>query len=173
MKEELVVLVDRNDGAIGVGRKSEVHRMGQLHRAVSVFIINSKYEILLQQRAAEKYHSPLLWSNAACTHPREGESPCNAAERRLQEEMGMHVALDKILDFIYKAELGDGMVEHEFDHVFLGKSDNLPKINPNEVASYDYVSIDELLEAIALAPENYTEWFKIVLDRVVDAIKEY
>lgn len=164
--EEQVILVDEHDHEIGTMGKLQAHQDGVLHRAISIFIFNDKGELLLQQRAADKYHSPLQWTNSCCTHPRQGELPMEAAIRRLGEEMNMSCSLIWKYSFIYKAELGDGLTEHELDHVYLGISNIEPVPNPAEVAGWKYLSLENVEIEIAEKPEMYTAWFKIMLDRV-------
>ena len=158
--EEQVILVNEKDEPIGLMGKMEAHEKGLLHRAFSVFVFNSKQEVLLQQRAACKYHSP----NTCCSHPREGESNLQAGERRLQEEMGMRVSLKEVFSFIYKAPFDNGLTEHEYDHVLVGYSDLQPRINPEEVASWKWLSLEAIKEDILQAPERYTAWFKIIFE---------
>ena len=162
--EEKVILVNEKDEPIGLMEKMEAHEKGLLHRAFSVFIFNSKQEVLLQQRAACKYHSPNLWTNTCCSHPREGETNLQAGERRLQEEMGMRVPLREVFSFIYKAPFDNGLTEHEYDHVLVGYSDLQPQINPEEVASWKWLSLEAIKEDILQAPERYTAWFKIIFE---------
>jgi len=161
-----VILVDENDKPIGTMPKFEAHEKGFLHRAFSVFIFNSKGELLLQQRSLSKYHSPGLWTNTCCSHPRETELIEEAAERRLKEEMGLLCKLEKKFYFIYKTTFDNGLTEHEFDHVFFGKSDQYPKINADEVLSWNYFSFEEIENELALRPEMFTEWFKICFQKV-------
>jgi isopentenyl-diphosphate delta-isomerase len=161
---EQVVLVDQNDNKTGVMEKLQAHLEGRLHRAISVFIFNSKGELLLQQRAAGKYHSANLWTNTCCSHPRPGERVHDAAERRLYEEMGLKCDLKAIFSFVYKAHLDNNITEYEFDHVFTGITDDIPLPDPAEAASWKYMNMDTLDAAIKAAPEKYTEWFKICLD---------
>ncbi len=164
--EEKVILVDRNDQEIGTMGKLQAHQEGALHRAISIFIFNINGELLLQQRAAEKYHSPLLWTNTCCTHPRKGELLKDAALRRLEEEMGMTCALTWKYSFIYRVEMENGLTENELDHVFFGISDVAPVPNPAEVAGWKYMSMENVKLAIAESPEQYTAWFKIMLDKI-------
>jgi len=164
VKEE-VILVDVNDTPLGLMDKMEAHEKGLLHRAFSVFVINSNNELLLQQRAFSKYHSGGLWTNTCCSHPRNGESNLEAAHRRLQEEMGFDCTLTKLLDFVYRAELDKGLTEHEFDHVFIGKWQGEPKINPLEVAAFKWMDVYKLEKDILDNPSNYTEWFKIIYQK--------
>lgn len=161
MGKEFVVLVDENDNETGLMEKMEAHEKAILHRAFSIFIFNSKGEMLIHRRALTKYHTPGLWTNACCSHPRKSESLNDATNRRLMEEMGMRCELKKAFDFVYKADVGQGLTEHEFDHVFVGTTDELPLINPDEVDSYKYISLPELRKWIAEQPELFTAWFKI------------
>lgn len=169
--EEYVILVDQNDNKVGLMEKMEAHEKGLLHRAFSVFVVNSAGELMMHQRAFEKYHSGGLWTNTCCSHPRDGETTEEAVHRRLQEEMGFDCEVRKMFDFIYKAELDLGMTEHELDHLFIGYYDGLPQINKNEVAAWKWMSIDDVKSDIEAAPQNYTEWFKIVFERFVEASK--
>ena len=163
--EEKVILVNEKDEPIGLMGKMEAHEKGLLHRAFSVFVFNSKQEVLLQQRAACKYHSPNLWTNTCCSHPRAGETNQQAGERRLQEEMGLQVPLQEVFSFIYKAPFDNGLTEHEYDHVLVGYSDAQPQINPEEVASWKWLSLEAIKEDILQAPEQYTAWFKIIFEK--------
>lgn len=166
IEKEFVVLVDANDNDIGTMEKMEAHEKAVLHRAFSIFIFNTKGEMLIHQRAFSKYHTPGLWTNACCSHPRLGETLQQATSRRLREEMGMEADIQKIFDFVYKADVGQGLIEHEFDHVFVGTTDVLPNINREEVETYSYIKMDDLRNDINLHPEKYTVWFKIAFDRV-------
>jgi isopentenyl-diphosphate delta-isomerase len=165
--EEKVVLVDKKDKSIGLMNKQEAHVKGVLHRAFSVFIFNSNNQLLLQQRAFSKYHSGGMWTNTCCSHPRDQESVIAAGKRRLEEEMGMSCELTKVFDFIYKAKMENDLYEHEFDHVLFGYSDELPKLNKEEVESYKYKSLRDIQIEIVKTPELYTEWFKICFKEVV------
>jgi isopentenyl-diphosphate delta-isomerase len=160
---EYVVLVNDNDMPLGTMEKMEAHERGKLHRAFSVFIFNKKGEMLLQRRADEKYHSPGLWTNAACSHPRPGEDVSDAARRRLKEEMGLECDLKEIFSFKYKANVGDGMIEHEYDHVLTGTCDDEPSPDPEEVSDWKYMNMKDLLDDIKKNPKQYTEWFKIAV----------
>ena len=166
MMEEQIILVDDNDNEIGTMEKQEAHLKGKLHRAISVFIFNSKGDLLLQQRAISKYHSGGLWSNACCTHPRKGESTEKAAKRRLVEEMGMRCDLNFRFSFVYRAELTNGLIEHEFDHVYFGESDDEPILNAEEAENFKYENIYSLISNIKKNGSEYTEWFKICLEEV-------
>lgn len=163
---EHVVLVDEKDTQIGIMEKMAAHIVPRLHRAFSIFIFNSKGELLLQQRAFSKYHSPGLWTNTCCSHPRDGETLEAATARRLMEEMGLSCDMHEVFTFIYKAPVGLGLIEHEFDHVWFGQSDDVPAINTEEVASYKYMSLDDIAEDMKAHPESYTEWFKISFEEV-------
>lgn len=165
---EFVVLVDENDNEIGIQEKIKAHKDAKLHRAFSIFIFNSEGEMLLQQRACDKYHSGCLWTNATCSHPRPGENIEQAAHRRLQEEMGFDTELTKSFDFIYKAEFDQGLTEHEFDHVFLGQYDGPIKLNAEEAEDYKWIDLNTLKKEIKDNPDRYTVWFRIALDRVLN-----
>lgn len=162
--EERVVLVNPQDEVLGLMEKMQAHENALLHRAFSVFLFNDKGEMLLQQRAAGKYHSPLQWTNACCSHPRENETYLDAAKRRLQEELGISAELTERFHFLYKADVGQGLWEHELDYVFTGEYNGDFTLNPEEVADIKYISIDELKREIEESPERYTEWFKIIWD---------
>ena len=163
---ENVILVDGKDNPIGLMEKQAAHVTPHLHRAFSIFIFNSKGELLLQQRAFSKYHSPGLWTNTCCSHPRAGETLEEATSRRLMEEMGMACPMHEVYTFIYKAPVGEGLTEHEFDHVFIGQSDDIPCINTDEVESWKYMNLNDLEKDIELHPEHYTEWFKITFEEM-------
>ena len=165
MKEEQVILVNQNDEQIGLMPKMEAHEKALLHRAFSVFIFNDDNELMLQQRALDKYHSPGLWTNTCCSHQREGESNIQAGKRRLKEEMGFVVDLEESISFIYKAPFDNGLTEHEFDHVLIGKYNGIPNINPDEVADWKWMPIEAVKEDMLLHPELYTEWFKIIFEK--------
>lgn len=167
-----VILVNENDVEIGLMAKLEAHQKGLLHRAFSIFIFNTKGELLLQQRASDKYHSAGLWSNTCCSHPLPYEGTENAAVRRLEEEMGLEAPLHFIFSFLYKAELENGLTEHEFDHVFWGVSDHEPIINTSEVSNFKYISVEALSEDMLQHPYKYTEWLKICFADVIRKINE-
>jgi len=162
MIEEQVVLVDKEDNKIGLMPKMEAHEKALLHRAFSVFIMNDLGELMLQQRASTKYHSPLLWTNTCCSHQRDGETNIGAGKRRLQEEMGFVTNLKELFSFIYKAPFDNGLTEHELDHVMLGNYNGIPVINSQEVASYKWMTPEAIKEDIKCQPEVYTAWFKII-----------
>ena len=165
MIKERVIVVNEKDEKIGLMPKMEAHEKAVLHRAFSVFIFNSKNELMLQQRAAHKYHSPLLWTNTCCSHQRDGESNIEAGTRRLKEEMGFTTHLKEVTSFIYKAPFDNGLTEHEFDHVMLGHYENRPIINRKEVESWKWMPLETVKEDIAIQPELYTAWFKIIFDK--------
>ena len=172
MSIEKVILVDENDNQVGLMPKLEAHQKGLLHRAFSIFIFNSKYELLLQKRASSKYHSGGLWTNTCCSHPREGEDTLDAANRRLIEEMGIETSLRKVHDFIYKAELDNNLTEHEFDHVFYGIYNEDPIINKDEADDFKWIDMDSLNEDIKTNGNNYTIWFKIAFEYFYNYLKK-
>jgi isopentenyl-diphosphate delta-isomerase len=165
--EDLVVLVDENDNQIGTEEKMKAHQNGNLHRAFSIFIFNDKEELLLQQRALSKYHSPGLWTNTCCSHPRPTEQTLDAAHRRLKEEMGFDCDLEEIFSFKYKTVFDNGLTEHEYDHVFIGKYNNDPKINSLEVNAYKWVNLSWLEKDIKNHSEIYTSWLKICFENLL------
>lgn len=164
MVEEKVILVDRNDNPIGLMNKLEAHEKAVLHRAFSVFILNDKKELMLQQRAHLKYHSPLLWTNTCCSHQRENETNIQAGTRRLREEMGFETELKEMFHFIYKAPFDNGLTEHELDHVMIGYYNDVPKINPEEVESWKWMKIEDVKNDMIVNPDMYTVWFKIIFE---------
>ncbi len=172
MKEENVILVDENDKQIGTMPKMEAHEKALLHRAFSVFIMNNKGETMLQQRAANKYHTPLLWTNTCCSHQRVGESNIEAGKRRLEEEMGFVAELEELFSFIYKAPFDNGLTEHELDHVMMGSYEGEPNINPAEVADWKWMKPEAIKADIDVHPENYTAWFKIIFEKFYDHIHQ-
>ena len=170
MIEEKVVLVNEKDEQIGLMPKLEAHEKALLHRAFSVFVFNDKKELMLQQRALHKYHSPGLWTNTCCSHQRDGESNLQAGKRRLQEEMGFVVGLKETISFIYKAPFDNGLTEHEFDHVMIGSYNDEPEINPDEVASWKWMPLEAVKTDMEKHPEIYTEWFKIIFEKFYEHI---
>jgi isopentenyl-diphosphate Delta-isomerase len=170
MKEPLVILVDENDNQTGVAGKMEAHHKGLLHRAVSVFVINSYGNWILQRRALDKYHSNGLWTNTCCTHPHPGETDIEAAKRRLSEEMGINCDLIELFSFIYREKLDNELTEYELDHVFYGVSDDIPVINAREVEEWESVSFDSLCDDIIKNPSGYTYWFKEIYENVNSSI---
>ncbi len=163
---EEVVLVDIYDNQIGLMEKMQAHREAKLHRAFSVFLFNDRNELLMQQRSLEKYHCPSLWTNTCCSHPRDGETLENAVARRLHEELGIKAEVAWKYSFIYKADVGGGLFEHEFDHVFFGNFNNAPLPNAKEVSDWKYVALDDLRADIKHHPSVYTPWFKLILAEV-------
>jgi isopentenyl-diphosphate delta-isomerase len=173
MEEENVILVNQNDEQIGLMPKMEAHEKALLHRAFSVFVLNEKNEIMLQQRASHKYHSPLLWTNTCCSHQRDGETNIQAGSRRLFEEMGFETGLKELFHFIYKAPFDNGLTEHELDHVMIGYYNDEPKINLDEVENWKWMSIEDVEKDIQLQPEIYTVWFKIIFDEFYHFLEEH
>ena len=173
MIEEQVILVNENDEPIGLMPKLEAHEKAALHRAFSVFVLNSKNEIMLQQRAAQKYHSPLLWTNTTCSHQRAGETNLDAGNRRLMEEMGFKTDLKELFSFIYKAPFENGLTEHELDHVMIGYYDGAPAINREEAESWKWMGIDEVKNDMQQHPEQYTVWFRIIFDEFYHYLEEH
>ncbi|SNZ02105.1 isopentenyl-diphosphate Delta-isomerase [Flagellimonas pacifica] len=165
MKEENVILVNQADEPIGLMPKMEAHEKAVLHRAFSVFIMNDHGETMLQQRAGDKYHSPLLWTNTCCSHQRDGETNIEAGKRRLLEEMGFQTELKELFSFIYKAPFDNGLTEHELDHVMIGHYNGNPSINPEEVEDWKWMCPSAIKEDIAANPGQYTVWFKIIFER--------
>ncbi len=172
MTEENVILVNEKDEPIGLMPKMEAHQKALLHRAFSVFIFNEKDELMLQQRAHTKYHSPGLWTNTCCSHQREGETNIEAGKRRLEEEMGFSTDLKDTVSFIYKAPFDNGLTEHEFDHILVGKYNEDPVLNPEEAADYRWLTLEEVKMDMEQNPEIYTAWFKIIFDKYYQSIKQ-
>jgi isopentenyl-diphosphate delta-isomerase len=166
--EEQVILVDQHDQQIGTMEKLAAHRSGKLHRAFSVFIFNNKGELLLQQRALHKYHSAGLWTNTCCSHPKPGETTSDAVKRRLQEEMGMACNVSYGFNFTYQANFDNNLIEHEFDHVYFGISDELPLPNPDEVANFKYCNLTTLGKDLKQNPDQYSAWLNICYQRMVE-----
>jgi isopentenyl-diphosphate delta-isomerase len=166
MPEEYVILVDEHDNEIGVMEKMKAHREGILHRAFSVFIFNDKGELLLQQRASNKYHSAGLWTNTCCSHPRPNETIKNAANRRLFEEMGMSCELTIKTNFIYKSPFENGLTEHELDYVLIGNINQNPHINKEEVENFKWMSVSDIKMELLSNPGVYTTWFKIAIEKL-------
>jgi len=171
MKEN-VILVDTQDTPVGEMEKMQAHLKGELHRALSILIFNSQGELLLQQRAFTKYHTPGLWSNTACSHPRPGEVSLEAATRRLGEEMGFETELKESFDFIYKAHFENGLIEHEYDHVFFGTYDGVPVINQKEAHAYKWIKLPDLMEDMRSTPDAYTVWFRIIMEKMEERFPE-
>lgn len=172
MIEEQVILVNEKDEQIGTMPKLEAHEKGVLHRAFSVFVLNDSGEMMMQQRAACKYHSPLLWTNTCCSHQRVGESNIEAGKRRLFEEMGFVTELKDVVSFIYKATFDNGLTEHEFDHVLVGTYNENPNINIDEVNNFKWMTLEQVKVDMELNPDIYTEWFKIIFDKFYKHLQE-
>ncbi|MCF8303556.1 MAG: isopentenyl-diphosphate Delta-isomerase [Bacteroidales bacterium] len=170
MSEDQLILVDNNDKEMGRAGKMQVHQQGLMHRAFSIFVFNSNNEMLLQKRASDKYHSAGLWSNTCCSHPRWGEKLEKATHRRLKEEMGFDCPMEKAFHFIYKADFNNGLIEHELDHVFIGRYNGRPKLNVNEAEDWKWIPVNDLRQDIELNPDDYTIWFKISYDRVIKTL---
>ncbi|MDT0676740.1 isopentenyl-diphosphate Delta-isomerase [Autumnicola musiva] len=171
MAMEKVILVNESDEQIGLMEKIEAHEKALLHRAFSVFVFNDKNELMIQQRALGKYHSPGLWTNTCCSHQREGESNITAGKRRLHEEMGFSTELKDTISFIYKAPFDNGLTEHEYDHILVGQFDGEPDLNPDEVADWKWISLEDVEKDMKENPDIYTEWFKIIFDKYYTHIK--
>jgi isopentenyl-diphosphate delta-isomerase len=165
--EDEVILVDENDREIGTAPKLRAHHDGALHRAFSVFLFNSRGEVLLQRRAEDKYHSGGLWSNTCCSHPRPGEETDRAARRRLQEEMGMTVPLLPVFSFTYRSALAEALWEHEYDHVYIGRTDAEPRPDPSEVAGWRWASVEDVTAEMDRHPERFTVWFREPFEEIV------
>jgi isopentenyl-diphosphate delta-isomerase len=170
LKDE-IILVDEKDNIIGSGEKMTVHREGRLHRAFSIFIFNSKNELMLQKRAKGKYHSAGLWTNTCCSHPKKGEKTSEAAMRRLKEEMGFTCDLKEAFNFMYRAKFENGLSENEFDHVFIGTFDGNPEPDKKEVENWKWISLQDLRRDIKKNPENYTYWLRISIDKIISYLE--
>ena len=165
---EQVILVDKDDNEIGLEEKLKAHQNGgRLHRAISIFIFNSRGETMLQQRAQAKYHGGGLWSNTVCSHPREGESPVEAAHRKLRQELGFDCDMEEVFAFTYEAKMDKGLTEKEFDHVIFGTYDKEPKPNPDEVQAWKWVSLEDLKKGIEKNPSSYSPWLRIVIGDII------
>ncbi|WP_010135374.1 isopentenyl-diphosphate Delta-isomerase [Ochrovirga pacifica] len=169
---EQVILVNEKDEQIGVMEKIEAHEKALLHRAFSVFIFNNQGELMLQQRAAHKYHSPLLWTNTCCSHQKVGETNVQAGKRRLQEEMGFSTNLKEVCSFIYKAPFDNGLTEHEFDYVLLGTYNKKPALNPEEAAAYKWMKLEDVKKDMQKNPQIYTAWFLIIFEKFYEYISQ-
>ena len=173
MENKKVILVDEQDNYLGFEEKIKAHQEGRLHRAFSIFIFNSKNELLLQKRSSNKYHTPGLWTNTCCSHPQPNRELIQEAQLRLRKEMGINCKLNEMFSFIYIAEFENGLIEHEFDHVFFGRYDEIPVPDSNEVSDWKWILLIELNNDIESYPKKYTPWLKICLDRVISAAKTY
>ncbi len=167
-----VILVNEKDGVIGSMEKLEAHKKGLLHRAFSIFVFNCRGEMLMQQRAIDKYHSGGLWTNACCSHPQPGEETAEAAKKRLKEEMGFEIPVTKIFDFVYKTEFDNGLTEYEFDHVFVGEYDGTVDYDKEEVMDSCYKSMQEVSDSLKSHPEQYTAWFHLAYPKIETWWKE-
>lgn len=165
--EEKVVLVDEKNEVVGLMPKMEAHEKGLLHRAISILLYNAKGEMLIQQRAKSKYHWPLIWSNAVCSHPRENENFQEAAERRLKEELNINCSLEEVYRFIYKAtDEQTGLIEHEYDVVYKGIYNEEIPFNPEEIESIRWITLDKLSQEIEEQPNVFSFWFKEILKKL-------
>lgn len=173
MDRNKVVLVDLQDNPTGEMDKMEAHQKGLLHRAFSVFIFNESGEMLLQQRAKDKYHGARLWTNACCSHPQLGETVKESAMERLQYEMGMHCDIEEIFSFVYNTPVENELIEHEYDHVFFGFSSVAPQPNPTEVEAYKWLDTTTIADEIEKNPGNYTYWFRSAFPKVMRSFKQY
>ncbi len=163
--EEKVIVVDENDNEIGIGEKIKTHKEGKLHRAFSIFVFNSESKLLIQKRAKTKYHSGGLWANTCCSHPRPKEPIEKAVHRKLKQEMGFDCKLKEITTFIYKVKFDNSLFEHEYDHIFVGKSDETPKPNSEEAENYKWIDIEELEKDMQENPAKYTYWLKAAINK--------
>jgi isopentenyl-diphosphate delta-isomerase len=170
--EQQVILVNEKDEVTGTAGKMEAHQTGLLHRAFSIFVFNSQGEMLLQQRAIDKYHSGGLWTNACCSHPNPGEQIQEAAQKRLKEEMGFVIPITKSFEFVYKANFENGLTEYEFDHVFVGEYDGPVNYNKEEVMNFSYKSMNDIKTSLQTHPENYTAWFHLAFPGIENWWKE-
>jgi isopentenyl-diphosphate delta-isomerase len=169
---DYVILVDSQDNELGVMEKLEAHEKGILHRAFSIFLFNSKGEMLIQQRALSKYHSPGLWTNACCSHPAPAETILDAGKRRLQEELGLSTVLVDAFKFEYRETFDNALTEHELDHVLVGYTDDSPILNSDEAKDYRWVDLSDLPVEISLNPELFTVWFKIILTEHIEKLQK-
>ena len=163
-----VILVDERDVPLGRMEKMEAHRRALLHRAFSVFVFSSRGEMLLQRRAMDKYHSAGLWTNACCSHPRPGEDTAKAAGRRLYEELGFTMPLEKAFEFTYRSEFDNGLTEYEFDHVYTGVYDGDVYSNPAEVSEHIWLRPEEIRRRLEEAPQQWTSWFRLAFPMVCE-----
>lgn len=168
-----VILVTKQDLAIGSLEKLEAHQKGLLHRAFSVFVFNDNNELLLQRRAFGKYHSEGLWTNTCCSHPSPGETNLEAAHRRLEEEMGFDCELEKAFHFIYHVSLENNLIEHELDHVFIGFSEETPHLNTEEAIAFKWMNLESIQTDMQQRPQDYTFWFKLIIQEHLDQLKKY
>ena len=170
---DYVILVDENNNQIGIEEKILAHKKNLLHRAFSIFIFNDSFEILLQKRAPNKYHSGNLWTNTCCSHPLENLSLVESAKKRLIEEMGIKANLNEVFSFIYQAEFDNGLFEYEYDHVLFGISNNKPILNPDEAIDYKWIKISDLKAQIEKNPGNFTVWLQIMINNYFKYFEDY
>ena len=170
---DYVILVDENNNQIGLEEKILAHKKNLLHRAFSIFIFNDSFEILLQKRAPNKYHSGNLWTNTCCSHPLENLSLVESAKKRLVEEMGIKANLNEVFSFIYQAEFDNGLSEYEYDHVLFGISNNKPILNPDEAIDYKWIKISDLTAQIEKNPGNFTVWLQIMINNYFKYFEDY
>lgn len=168
---DFVVLVDKDDQEVGTMEKMEAHLKGLLHRAFSVLVFNSKGEILIQKRACSKYHSAGLWTNTCCSHPKPNETIHQASARRLREEMGIVASPEFAYKFEYRAILDQGLIEHEVDYVLTATFDGMPEADPHEVQAWKFISVDELRKDVNLNPNDYTYWFRQIIEHPLFMLK--
>jgi isopentenyl-diphosphate delta-isomerase len=168
MQEEQLILVNEQDEILGTMGKMEAHRAGILHRAFSIFIFNDAGELLLQQRSATKYHSAGLWTNTCCSHPRFGEDMKLELQKRLMQEMGFNCPLQKAFNYLYKVDMGNGLIEHELDHIYTGLWNGSPLINPDEAQDWRWITPAALKTELAAGPENFTYWFREIAGKVIE-----
>ena len=168
---EQIILVDEKDQQIGTEEKLEAHKKGLLHRAFSIYIFNDQNELLLQQRSMNKYHCGGIWTNTTCSHPRVDEDNLDAAHRRLSEEMGFDTKLTKVTEFIYKVDFENGLTEHEYLHVFIGRYNNDPMPNPNEASDFQWLDLVELERRIGINPKLFSYWMQETLPHIHKALE--
>lgn len=167
-----VIVVNEQDEWLGVMEKMAAHRGGVLHRAISVFILNDKNELLLQQRAIGKYHSGGLWTNTCCSHPLPAESTLAAAHRRLQEEMGFDTELKPVFTLRYKADVGNGLTENEYDHIYTGRYNDAPVLNPEEALAFQYLPLENIASWLKEKPHEFTAWFHLAFPMFTDHLQQ-
>nr|WP_314265133.1 isopentenyl-diphosphate Delta-isomerase [uncultured Moellerella sp.] len=167
--EDLLILVDKNDQPIGTMPKMQAHKLGRLHRAFSIFLFDRQGKLLIQQRALHKYHSAGQWANSCCSHPKPDELTLDAAHRRLEEELNMSTPLTHVDEFLYHSNVNGNLIEHEYDHIYVGLYEGEITPNPDEVADIQWIDITKLNDEINRQPEKYTEWFKLIFAHYTEA----